>query len=706
MIPGFWNIFAFIRTLYGSAALGNLREYFNQSTKIVRLECHQRFNRECLNHNVIPHGLRCRPRVDTPYGRKLAQNFSRACLKARMLDNKQKLIDCRHRLVTAEKFLRRTLQPDDMHHVFGARKQAEEMERVKRTDTHDKKLSQLIPKVPTPPASAVYNLSSKELSAGHSTKIVRLECHQRFNRECLNHNVIPHGLRCRPRVDTPYGRKLAQNFSRACLKARMLDNKQKLIDCRHRLVTAEKFLRRTLQPDDMHHVFGARKQAEEMERVKRTDTDDKKLSQLIPKVPTPPASAVYNLSSKELSAGHSTKIVRLECHQRFNRECLNHNVIPHGLRCRPRVDTPYGRKLAQNFSRACLKARMLDNKQKLIDCRHRLVTAEKFLRRTLQPDDMHHVFGARKQAEEMERVKRTDTHDKKLSQLIPKVPTPPASAVYNLSSKELSAGHSTKIVRLECHQRFNRECLNHNVIPHGLRCRPRVDTPYGRKLAQNFSRDCLKARMLDNKQKLIDCRHRLVTAEKFLRRTLQPDDMHHVFGARKQAEEMERVKRTDTHDKKLSQLIPKVPTPPASAVYNLSSKELSAGHVSVVLDVVLKAVLEVFLEVALNAVLEVVREVVIEVVLEVVLQVVQDVGLEVVLHVVREVVLEVVLEVILEVVRDVVREVVLEVVFEAVPEVVLEAVLDVVFEIVLEVILEVVLSVFTEVVLGVVLEVV
>ncbi|KAM7286685.1 putative rRNA-processing protein EBP2 [Ixodes scapularis] len=169
MIPGFWNIFAFIRTLYGSAALGNLREYFNQSTKIVRLECHQRFNRECLNHNVIPHGLRCRPRVDTPYGRKLAQNFSRDCLKARVLDNKQKLIDCRHRLVTAEKFLRRTLQPDDMHHVFGARKQAEEMERVKCTDTHDKKLSQLIPKVPTPPASAVYNLSSKRLSAGHSS---------------------------------------------------------------------------------------------------------------------------------------------------------------------------------------------------------------------------------------------------------------------------------------------------------------------------------------------------------------------------------------------------------------------------------------------------------------------------------------------------------------------------------------------------------
>ncbi|KAH7962860.1 hypothetical protein HPB52_018347 [Rhipicephalus sanguineus] len=89
--PGFWNIFAFIRVLYGSILLGTVREYINQSTKIVRLECHLRFNYECLNNNVVPRSLYCKTLVDTPYGRKLARDFSRNCLKARIQDNKQQI---------------------------------------------------------------------------------------------------------------------------------------------------------------------------------------------------------------------------------------------------------------------------------------------------------------------------------------------------------------------------------------------------------------------------------------------------------------------------------------------------------------------------------------------------------------------------------------------------------------------------------------
>ncbi|XP_042148913.1 uncharacterized protein K02A2.6-like [Ixodes scapularis] len=116
-------------------------------------------------------------------------------------------------------------------------------------------------------------------------------------------------------------------------------------------------------------------------------------------------------------------------------------------------------------------------------------------------------------------------------------------------------------------------------MPLALRCRPRVDTHYGRKLAQEFSRNCLKARILDNKQRINDCRHRVAAAEKFLQRILQPEDMHHVFGARKQAEDLEKIKLTNIHDKKLSQLIPKPSTRPTStSVYNLSSKHLSDGH--------------------------------------------------------------------------------------------------------------------------------
>ncbi|XP_064482980.1 uncharacterized protein LOC135395820 [Ornithodoros turicata] len=166
--PGFWSIFASIRSNHGSAALGSVREYCNQATKIIRLECHQCFSQECLKHKVIPQALRCRPLVDTPHGRKLVRICGIDCLKARVLENKVKLNDSSHRLDLAEKTLLRTLQPDEMRQIFSARKQAELLERQKQTDIHDKALSLLLPKKALVRyCNNVFNLSSKTLSDGH-----------------------------------------------------------------------------------------------------------------------------------------------------------------------------------------------------------------------------------------------------------------------------------------------------------------------------------------------------------------------------------------------------------------------------------------------------------------------------------------------------------------------------------------------------------
>ncbi|XP_064464684.1 uncharacterized protein LOC135375987 [Ornithodoros turicata] len=166
--PGFLSIFASIRSIHGSAALGSVREYCDQATKIIRLECHQRFNLECLKHNVVPQALRCRPLVDTPYGRKLTRDFGINCLKARYLENKSKLNDSRHRLDSAEKALVRTLLPDELRQVFSARKQAELLERNQRTEIYDQKLSRLLPrKPPGYNCKNVFNLSSKTLTDGH-----------------------------------------------------------------------------------------------------------------------------------------------------------------------------------------------------------------------------------------------------------------------------------------------------------------------------------------------------------------------------------------------------------------------------------------------------------------------------------------------------------------------------------------------------------
>ncbi|XP_064469769.1 uncharacterized protein LOC135384497 [Ornithodoros turicata] len=74
---------------------------------------------------------------------------------------------------------------------------------------------------------------------------------------------------------------------------------------------------------------------------------------------------------------------------------------------------------------------------------------------------------------------------------------------------------------------------------------------------------------------------RLDSTEKALVRTLQPDELRQVFSARKQAELLERNKRTEIHDQKLSRLLPKKPPGyDCKNVFNLSSKTLTDGHVS------------------------------------------------------------------------------------------------------------------------------
>ncbi|KAM7297350.1 hypothetical protein ISCGN_022503 [Ixodes scapularis] len=183
----------FIRNIYGSVALSNVREYLNLSTTIVRLECHQDFNRQCIQRGLIPQGLRCKPLVDTPYGRKLARDFSLNCVKARVQDNKQRINHAKKRQATAERNLRHVLQYDDLRSIFVARKQAEDMEKKKQSELHNKKLARLMPPEPTSQNEkrTVFNYSSKELTDHH--------CNLRFKHLCLG------GGSCLHRVDYLFG---------------------------------------------------------------------------------------------------------------------------------------------------------------------------------------------------------------------------------------------------------------------------------------------------------------------------------------------------------------------------------------------------------------------------------------------------------------------------------------------------------------------
>ncbi|CAN8018963.1 unnamed protein product [Ixodes persulcatus] len=186
--PGFWNIFTFIRVLYGSILLGTAREYINQSTKMLRLECHLRFKNECLNNNVVPIRLHCKTHVDTPYGRTLARNFSRNCLKARIQDNKQQIQQARRRVYAAETCPRSKLRPNDFHDIIRARKQAEDLERSKCTEVHRQKLSRLLPRHRPEQDSldAVHNFSSKRLLDNHMGLLSKGLNFAMAPRKCLN----------------------------------------------------------------------------------------------------------------------------------------------------------------------------------------------------------------------------------------------------------------------------------------------------------------------------------------------------------------------------------------------------------------------------------------------------------------------------------------------------------------------------------------
>ncbi|KAH6945825.1 hypothetical protein HPB50_010123 [Hyalomma asiaticum] len=145
-------------------------KYIGYATKIVRQDCHLRFNYKCLNSNVVPKSLHCRPLVDTTYGRKLARDFSRGSLRARIQENKQQIIQARRKVYASEAYLRMKLRAADFSEVLEARARAETLEREKCTHAHDKKLSVLLPSLPQrhTEATSIQNLSRKQLSRDHA----------------------------------------------------------------------------------------------------------------------------------------------------------------------------------------------------------------------------------------------------------------------------------------------------------------------------------------------------------------------------------------------------------------------------------------------------------------------------------------------------------------------------------------------------------
>ncbi|KAH7986351.1 hypothetical protein HPB52_025032 [Rhipicephalus sanguineus] len=128
---------------------------------------------------------------------------------------------------------------------------------------------------------------------------------------------------------------------------------------------------------------------------------------------------------------------------------------------------------------------------------------------------------------------------------------------------------------------FQVQCLNNNVVPRSLSCKTLVDTPYGRKLARDFSRNCLKARIQDNRQQIHQVRRRVYAAETCLRSKLRPNDFHDIIRARKQAEDLERNKCIEVHRHKLARLLHHRPAERDGfrAVHNLSSRQLSDNNI-------------------------------------------------------------------------------------------------------------------------------
>ncbi|XP_064464591.1 uncharacterized protein LOC135375888 [Ornithodoros turicata] len=183
--PGNWTIFRYVRDTYGDSALAAARRYLNLATKVIRFQCHLRFNQVCLNQHVVPPALRCKPLVDTAYGRRLAKSYERNCLRARTQENKEIIFKTRKQLHAAERNIQRFLDINDFSRIIIARKEAELLEHKRRSAEHQHKLSVLCPKYSgLDDSTTVINLSSKRLDDDHTSVLTK----------GMNYAIIPRSI--------------------------------------------------------------------------------------------------------------------------------------------------------------------------------------------------------------------------------------------------------------------------------------------------------------------------------------------------------------------------------------------------------------------------------------------------------------------------------------------------------------------------------
>ncbi|XP_064485960.1 uncharacterized protein LOC135398489 [Ornithodoros turicata] len=175
----------YVRDTYGDAALAAARRYLNLATKVIRFQCHLRFNQVCLNQHVVPPALRCKPLVDTAYGRRLAKSYERNCLRARTQENKEIIFKTRKQLHAAERNIQRFLDINDFSRIIIARKEAELLEHKRRSAAHQHKLSVLCPKYSgLDDSTTVINLSSKRLDDDHTSVLTK----------GMNYAIIPRSI--------------------------------------------------------------------------------------------------------------------------------------------------------------------------------------------------------------------------------------------------------------------------------------------------------------------------------------------------------------------------------------------------------------------------------------------------------------------------------------------------------------------------------
>ncbi|XP_064468708.1 uncharacterized protein LOC135382970 [Ornithodoros turicata] len=95
-------------------------------------------------------------------------------------------------------------------------------------------------------------------------------------------------------------------------------------------------------------------------------------------------------------------------------------------------------------------------------------------------------------------------------------------------------------------------------------------------------KQCLVARIQENKRDIRTCRDQLQTCERTTTRVIPSDVMHQVYATRQKVEEQERVKYGTRHQRKLNALLPDVPPRARNTeVVNLSSKTLSKDQEAV-----------------------------------------------------------------------------------------------------------------------------